>query len=74
MNQMNRNNFAFYTEFGINKTLDLINVSDSNSILNIFLLLSLATNQTSQITRYSAVYIYIYLFKLNFKLYKLNYN
>lgn len=56
---MNRNNFAFYTEFGINKTLDLINVSDSNSILNIFLLLSLATNQTNQITRYSAVNIFI---------------
>ncbi len=54
---MNRNNFAFYTEFGINKTFDLINVSDSN----IFLLLSIATNQTSQITRYSAVYIHIYL-------------
>jgi hypothetical protein len=61
---MNRNNFAFYTEFGINKTFDLINVSDSN----IFLLLSIATNQTSQITRYSAVYIY--LFKLDFELFK----
>ena len=58
---MNRNNFAFYTEFGINKTLDLINVSDSNSILNIFLLLSTAFQKVNLKSFLRTCYLINYL-------------
>ena len=56
LEQQTRNTLSFYTEFGINKTIDLLTSANLNlnSILSITSLLCLATNQTNEITRYSA--------------------